>query len=241
MGAGREQVTPYLSSELKEVIGRAYPIFAVPAPEFIGVCTDCCMDPGLARRILGTPVETITLDQIQEWYGAAKQSNLPLSFVYWHLPRTLDFLAQGKEIADVGNEIAFQHFSDDALVPLWPTEQRALFEAFACALIDARLELKYPELDTTLCMIAKSGINIQIVLDRLTQAHPLRLAKAIVADSGLGLSMLGRNAFWKNSPSREIVRNWPQDAGIAHRLMQWALTQDDETAEVIWQAVDLIP
>ncbi len=241
MGAGREQVAEYLSSELSEIIGRAYPIFAVPAPASIGVCTACCMDPDLAHQMLATPAERMTLDHIQEWYDAAKQTDLPLTFVYWHLPRTLDFLAQGKDVAMVGNEIAFAHFTEQTQVPQWPDPQRELFMQFACAFMDARLDQKSPELDANLCMIAKSGIDMTLVLDRLNTAHPLRLAKAILANSIHGVYGLGNDAFWTDGPAREAVRNWPQNAGIADRLMQWTLTQDDDTAEVIWQAVDLIP
>lgn len=241
MGAGREQVKPYLSSELREIIEQAYPIYAVPAPASIGVCTACCMDPGFARQMLGTPVKQMTLEQIQEWYDAAKQSDLPRSFIYWLLPRTMDFLAQGKDVAGVGNEIAFQHFTETTRVPSWQEPQKALFLAFSCALMEARLDQPLPEFDENLCMIAKSGIEMQIVLDRLTQAHPLRLAKAVLAESSFGLTLLGRDAFWTDGPAREAVRNWTQDAGIADRLMQWAMTQDDDTAEIIWRAVDLIP
>jgi len=240
VGARREQVKPYLSSELKEIAARAYVSYSRPAPATIGVCTGCCMAPKTARAMLDSAVGDISLDQILEWYGAAKDRDLSANHVFWMLPRVLDFIARGEDIAFCGNQIAFRHFRNASLMPQWPKSEKALFQEYAAAFMDARLDQRYPELDLNFCMFAKSGVEMGEVLARLDQCDPLRFSKAIIAEAYNGALRIGRDAFWEDSPALDAICNWLADPKLADRLMTWAMAHEGEDADLVWRAAGLV-
>lgn len=227
----------YLSEELEALVREGYARLTVPSPSEVGVCTDCCMSPETARAMLATPVRDMPERMVREWYAAAYGTDAGLGHLYWLLPRVLDLLAQGREVATVGNEVVFRGCGETAPIRDWPEARRDLVTRFAAALVEARLSLERPDLDAQFCMFSQGGMDLRPILDRLDATPAEWLAQGIVADWRWGAPGIGRNAFWTDEADITLVRGWFAREALADRLLVWATETGSDTG---FEAADIV-
>jgi len=66
------------------------------SPDGPDVCTACCMPLEAKQRVATAPKQAITYDDLHEFQSAAKGEGAGQDIAYL-LPRTMEFVAQGRE------------------------------------------------------------------------------------------------------------------------------------------------
>jgi hypothetical protein len=195
---------------LKAAIDEAWRVFDIPAPMDLGVCTDCCMDPRLAAEMQATPARALSETHVREWYGAAFASDPTYAQVAWFLPRVLEMLSDGKDVAHVGDEVVFARLPPTGFPDRWPERQVAVLNRFALAYLEMRLVSEQPldwgELDRLLCMFGQGGFDMGPLLGRLDTLSDRDLA-AILHESWYYLESgtIPVDAFWSREPAKSQV------------------------------------
>lgn len=94
-------------SELLDIVEEAYRVFKRPRPAADGVC-ECCMYPDVKARLLDWEPREIPNYAIRDWFFAASNTPFPRNVIRWFLPRILEELARGEDMAADGEEIVLQ-------------------------------------------------------------------------------------------------------------------------------------
>ncbi|MFM7444285.1 MAG: hypothetical protein ACKO2N_10310, partial [Tabrizicola sp.] len=105
---------------LNAAIDEAWRVFDMPAPATTGVCEHCCMDPKIEADFLRQKARDLPLAYVRDWYFVAFTDDINHTHVAWFLPRVLELLADGKEVASVGDEVAFQRLPRTGFPDRWP-------------------------------------------------------------------------------------------------------------------------
>jgi hypothetical protein len=222
---------------LTAAIDAAWQAFDLPAPADLGVCTDCCIDPKDAARMLATPARALSDHQLHDWYGAAFTPAPTHAQVAWLLPRALEMLADGKAVAHVGDEVAFARLPPTGFPDRWPDRQVAALNRFALAYLDMKLAADPPlgwgELDRLLCMFGQGGIDLAPLLHRIEALPDAALARLlhrtwVFAHSG----RIALNAFWDREPGKSLAWSWYTSATLMDRMERAALSGDEVALEV---------
>lgn len=204
-----------------DAIARAYRAFAVPVPASLGVCTACCMDPALERAMLRKEPADLTLHEVREWLDAAFGGGMAEQQVAWIMPRILELLAEGHEVATAGNEVALRRLRDAGFPGSGSRERLACVTAACHVILDRHIDARKPYLDDVLCMIANGGLPIAPYIARLDALPGDRLADLLHADwthvNGL---TIWRTAFWYAVPGRQVVWDWYTSADLETRMWQ---------------------
>jgi hypothetical protein len=225
------------SDALRAAIDEAWRVFDIPAPQDLGVCTGCCMDPALAAEMQATPARELSERHVLEWYGAAFTSDPTFGQVTWFLPRVLEMLADGKEVAHVGEEVAFARLPLTGFPGRWPERQVAAINCFALAHLDMKLvadpPLDWGELDRMLCMFGQGGIDMGPLLARL-DALPDRDLAAILHQSWYYFKSgsIPVNAFWSRQPAKSQVWGWYTSKALMERMARAAMDGDELALEI---------
>lgn len=208
---------------LKAAIDEAWRVFDIPAPVDLGVCTFCCMAPVEAIKMVQTRAKDLTVAQINNWYGSAFASEPTKAQVAWLLPRVMEIIAEGGEIASFGNEVAFKRLPLSGFPQRWTQEEVRAVEAFAHAAFDAfvtkRITTEFLDFDGWLCMFSFSGIPLEPFLTRLDDLPDNLLFEHLRR----GPFHPSRNTvnftpFWLDSPQRNLVRGWYTSNAMLERL-----------------------
>ncbi len=64
------------------------------------------MDPAIEADFLKRAARDLPDAYVRDWFFAAYDSGITHAHVAWFLPRVLEMLAAGKDVAIVGNETA---------------------------------------------------------------------------------------------------------------------------------------
>ncbi len=224
MGAGREQVE------------RAYRLFARPAPPDLGVCTACCMDPAVERAMLMKAPRDLTVEEVREWLAAAFSDGLGRAQVEWILPRILDLLAEGAEVATGGNEVALARLGRLGFPEGWSEAEAAAVRDLCLLALEhhIRSDTRAP-LDDMLCMVAAGGLDLAPFLARLDALPDDVLARLLHDDWGgrRGLR-IWRTPFWDGLPARQAVWGWY----VAQEARMWgAAARGDRRAAEVAEAI----
>jgi len=116
---------------LGAAVTKLYPAFQHRklSPDGPDVCTDCCMPLEVKQRVATTPKKAISDADLQEFQSAAKGEGAGQDMAYF-LPRTMEFIAQGKGQGAGLFSLFWTYFP-----PVWPTlrndEQEAVREFYA--------------------------------------------------------------------------------------------------------------
>lgn len=213
---------------LRAAIDGAWLAFKMPAPDQLGLCTECCISPAEADRIRATPARNLTTQQIRAWYGSAFASDPTHAQVVWLLPRVFELLAEGAEVAAVGNEVAFQRLARTGFPDRWPERQVAAVNAFALAYLSAQIAsvnaLADGGLDRLLCMFGEGGIDLIPLLSHLN-ALPDDVLVSLLHKAWFhhGFGTIPQNHFWSKEPGISLVRHWYRSDALLLRMEQAAM------------------
>lgn len=152
----------------------------------------------------------LTLAEMRAWLDAAFDGTEGRAAVEWILPRLLDLLQQGADVAPAGREVALARLVQTGFPQDWPAGSREVVEAACLEAFDAFCARQGQGLDTWLCMIASVGMQIGPFLDRLEALPDAVLAGVIHADwAGRGGLSIPMTRFWdKARGARDAVAGW---------------------------------
>lgn len=196
-------------------------------------------------RILRTPIRQLAPADVHDWYYAAYAPTIAATELRWITPRTMDLMAQGEDACGLGNELVFARCEQTGKPDTWPAPERAVLHDYAAALIQARAQQDWPDLDTYFCMVSKAHIPMPHLTGALDSLPPATLARALLAQFEDGPISFGASTFW-GSPDGHHERDIAQlDAHFASKTMAdrfntAILTANDEESEVLWDASDLV-
>lgn len=222
---------------LKAAIDEAWRAFDIPAPATTGVCEHCCMDPQIEADFLKRRARDLPLAYVRDWYFAAFSDDIGHNHVAWFLPRVMEVLADGADVASVGNEVAFSRLPRTGFPDRWPERQVAAINRFALAYLEMKLTTDPPlgwgEIDRVLCMFGEGGIDIGPLLDRLDALSDAELADLLYAtwfhaESG----SIPFDAFWSHEPARTLAWTWYRSAQLLARMEGAALAGNAKALEV---------
>ncbi|GGE48922.1 hypothetical protein [Actibacterium pelagium] len=229
MGARREPLSP----ELGAIIEQAYRLFACPPPPDLGVCQGCCMWPEIEADFLNHAPRDLTEAYVRDWYFAAVASKDGLivhkPIACWIMPRVLEILAKGQEVASVGDEVVLQRLAAGDS-DRWSADQNALLTRFKEAYLDLIPQrCDHVMLDDALCMFALAGFAAPAMTDQIMGWSDEVLTQVLHQD-WIGSCIrpsIWRTAFWEaNSDAAQHVWNWYLSDALLERMIKIALAED---------------
>lgn len=222
---------------LTAAIAGAWQAFDLPAPLTTGVCQGCCMDPQIEADFLRKAARDLPSDYIRDWYFAAYDEGLRHAHVAWFLPRVMEMLAAGEDVAAVGNQVALGRLPLTGFPDRWPERQAQAVQGFALAYFDALIHGDLPpaqlDLDGTLCMFGEGGVDLApllALLDDLPDADLVDLLHAAWVYCGHG--RIGFDAFWSREPARSLAWAWYTSDALRDRMEKAALAGLDKAFPV---------
>lgn len=222
---------------LKAAIDEAWQVFDIPAPATTGVCEHCCMDPKIEADFLRRPARDLSLDYVRDWYFAAFTDDISHNHVAWFLPRVMELLADGEDVAIVGNETAFSRLPLTGFPDRWPERQVAAINRFALAFLEMKLATDPPmgwaDLDCLLCMFGEGLIDIGPLLRRLEALSDDDLAALLHRTwfhSQIG--SIPFDAFWSREPAKSMAWNWYTSAALLARMERAAMAGNEKALDV---------
>ncbi|MGL5008895.1 MAG: hypothetical protein ACRC6I_03375 [Paracoccaceae bacterium] len=229
MGAG--------SDALETAIEHAWRVFDLPAPATTGVCVHCCMDRAIEADFLRRKARDLPDHYIRDWYFAAYDNSMTHDHVAWFLPRVMEMLAAGKEIAMVGQEVVLSRLPFAGYPDQWSHQEVTAVNRFALAFLEAKLVEKtrsrFQDIDSWLCMIGQGGIDVAPLLRRMDAMTDDDLAALLHGEWFIsGLGYLPNNAFWSVEPAKTLVRNWYTSSALAERMERAAMAGNEKALEV---------
>lgn len=234
---------------LKAAIDAAWRAFDLPAPATTGVCKNCCMDPKIEADFLARQARDLPESYVRDWYFAAFTDDIAHNHVAWFLPRVMEMLADGKEVASVGDEVAFNRLPRTGFPDRWPERQVAAINRFALAFLEFKLAADPPmgwaELDYLLCMFGEGGIDIGPLLNRLDALTDGDLASLLHrtwfyapagGTDGTQCRSIPFDAFWSREPARSMAWNWYTSTALLDRMERAAMA-GNETALAVYALI----
>lgn len=219
---------------LREIVEEAYVLFKRQRPLTDGVC-DCCMYDDVKERLLDWAPCDIPEYDLRDWYFAASDVPFPLATIRWFLPRIMDGLASGQDLASVGEEVALKRLGDAGFPGNFTEAEVEIVQRFALAMIEEKiLTPRMPgdagwQLDTLLCLLSLGGIDLLPVLVQLDEVP----VEAFI--DGLGSERIvieiGFTAFWEPGPAREAALEWFHSEKMAERLLNFACGEAGSDAQ----------
>ncbi len=218
---------------LTAVIEAAWREFDIPAPATTGVCRGCCMDPAIEADFLKRAARDLPDAYVRDWFFAAYDSGIAHAQVAWFLPRVLEMLAAGKDVATVGNETAFSRLPLTGFPDRWPDRQVKVIQDFARAYFDALIHGQLPEgaggLDETLCMFGQGGLDLSPLLALLDGLPDAELVDLLDREwVFLGAGRIGFDAFWSFEPARSQAWGWYTSEALRDRMERAAYAGQDK-------------
>lgn len=216
------------------IVEAAYEAFKSPVPSETGVCVRCCMDPQIEADFFNPPIRDLPLHYLQDWYSGAydPHKEVPRSTWIYLLPRILEFLALGEDLAWVGEEVIFHRYRTGD-PERWDAGQWEVLDTFRWLYLDRAIAggglPGY--LDDSLCMLAAGGWAMEDLLAQLDQADDGVLAERLYRDWCPVPHKTGKiwiTAFWE-SPNRSRAYAYYTSQALYDRMEALALSDDTDT------------
>jgi hypothetical protein len=212
------------TARLAEVVRRAYRVFERPKPATLGVCRGCCMDPEIEADFLNHAPRDLPEDYVRDWFFAAFADDFGKPHIAWLLPRILEIVAAGGEVASVGEEAAFGRIGQTGYPDGWTAAEQAVVQDFFEALLKRVLEdparAAY-SLDDLLCMTGEAGADVAPLIARVEALDDAKLVELLWSDIFWSHGKIPVNAFWSHSPQKEQVWEWETSQHLADRLLAY--------------------
>ncbi len=215
---------------MADVIADAYLVFSYPAPQTLGVCRGCCMDPDIERDFLNPTIDQMPLSYVRDWFFAAADPVIPKSTWGYLLPRVMEVLASGEDPSSVGPEVSLNRFPT-GVRENWTQAEWAVIDRFQRAFLD---QCKDPlieggdYLDDYICTFALAGFDLDDLLDQVWNWSDAELTARLYNDwcyPGMQVS-IWLTAFWEG----ELIgktHEWYTSAALNDRMVAYCL--DDAT------------
>jgi hypothetical protein len=222
---------------LKEAIEEAWRVFDIPGPATTGVCEHCCMDPKIEADFLKRKARDLPAKYVREWYFAAFTDDISHNHVAWFLPRVMEMLADGQEVAAVGHEVVFQRLPLTGFPDRWPERQVDAVNRFALALFEVKVwspkTTGLEDIDSWLCMIGQGGIDISPMLRLLDDLPDDDLVDLLYRNWFIyGRGSIRLDAFWSVEPAKTLAWSWYTSALLLTRMERAAMTGNNKALEV---------
>jgi hypothetical protein len=150
-----------------ELIQEAYEVFEYDTPISTGVCRGCCMDPEIEADFFNPPVRDLPLRYVQDWFFAAcDPSSLPRSVWGYLLPRVLEILAAGEDVAAVGLEVSLSRFPTGRQ-EVWSAREWSVLDRFQRLYLKRYAEYSTEYLDDALCMFGNAGWPLSSLFEQV--------------------------------------------------------------------------
>ena len=204
----------YLMPDLEPLVEAAYRRFRRAAPPDLGVCTVCCMDPEVERRMLAKSPRDLTRDEMREWFSAATAAGAGSG---WILPRVLDGLARDEEMAATGVEVTLRRFQ--AIAPGDP-----VVAAFIDGWFPAAVAMGRERLDDYLCMLRLGGWDRARLRSMVLDLPDALLVDRLWRDwcEGMHWPSAWSTAFWPDGESAAGIYAAPDLLGRVEAMALWA-------------------
>ncbi len=182
---------------LFEVIEEAYRVFNYPTPPTTGVCQGCCMYPEIEADFFNPPIRELPLHYLQDWFFAA--SDIPLSKRVWGylLPRILEVLAFGEDVANVGLEVSLSRFPTGDKTE-WSGAEWAVLDRFQRHYLARHIAGTQPYLDDVLCMFGQADWPLEDLFQQVWETPDDVLVRRLWSDWCTAKPAIWTTAFWDN-------------------------------------------
>ncbi|MCB4456379.1 hypothetical protein [Leisingera sp. McT4-56] len=189
--------------EFAELIAEAYRVFTAPKPAETGVCKGCCMEPAIEADFLVPDIEGLPLHYLHDWYFAAVSDAFDQNIWRYLLPRVLEVLTSGEELAYVGLEVSLSRFpTGDAA--RWKAEEWAVLDRFQRMYLDRVVRQGEDCLDDVLCMFGIAGWQLEDLFEQVLDVPADTLAEMLWRDWCIGRGSIWITAFWDNGGNSEV-------------------------------------
>lgn len=221
------------SESLDDVIAEAWRVFDLPTPRSTGVCKGCCMDREIEADFLNHTARDLPDHYIRDWYFAVFADDLGYAQMGWLLPRVMELLAIGREDFFSGQEVALSRLPQSGFPDRWPPQAVEIVRRFAHALLAQRVTDGVWDLDTTLCTIGNSGLEIGPFLSQLEALPDDALARLLHSNWIYeGRGMIFQTYHWNSQDQRSEVWNWYLSEALENRMIEAGIAGDEMAAAV---------
>ncbi|WP_171130522.1 MULTISPECIES: hypothetical protein [unclassified Ruegeria] len=217
MGSGRKPLTPAMAACIED----AYTVFKRPKPTALEVCEQCCMYPEIEADFFTPDIRALPLHYVNDWFFAASDPQVSLALSRYLLPRVIELLAQGHEVANVGIEVSLMRFAT-GLPDRWTPPEVDVITRFTLLFLDSHKpggrNAQDCYLDDILCMFASAGHDPDPMLRHLWQWDDADLFGRLAQDWNIsgGFPSIWSTAFW---PENEW--SLPGQADRARQVAEW--------------------
>lgn len=227
-------------SELPDIVEEAYRVFKRPRPAGDGVC-ECCMYPDVKARLLDWEPREIPNHDIRDWFFAASNTPFPLDVIRWFLPRILEGLARGEDMAAVGEEIVLQRLGMAGFPGRFTDTEVDVVNRFTAAYLDELLasgSLRL-DLDTAFCMFALGNVDLTLLIERLNAA-PIEALIDVMREGDISVE-IGFTAFWETGPAKDAAMAWFTSERTVERFMAFGSGTDgtEQQRKAAWSLAAL--
>ncbi|WP_338548617.1 hypothetical protein [Roseovarius phycicola] len=182
---------------LFEVIEQAYTVFRYPRPTDTGVCQGCCMYPEIEKDFFNPPIRELPLHYLNDWFFAACDPPLSKSLWGYFLPRILEVLACGEDVAFVGLEVSLSRFPTGDKTQ-WSKAEWAALDNFQRQYLAHFAEGSETGdyLDDVLCMFGQADWPMDDLFQQVWEMPDEVLALRLWRDWCVGKAAILVTAFW---------------------------------------------
>lgn len=223
---------------LFDLIEQVYRVFAYPKPHSTGVCEHCCMDPQIEADFFNPPIRELPLAYVRDWYFAACERRGASKATWgWLLPRILEILAAGDDVATVGLEVSLARF-DTGNPGNWSGEEWHVLDSFQRQYLALQIEDGRDNLDDVLCMFRLGGWPMEDLLEQVAAFPDHVLARRFWRDwcehHVPGREAVWITAFWE-APDNTTAFDFYTSPSI-HARMEGLALADETYPELATQA-----
>ena len=216
-----------------DIIEEAYRVFAYPTPTNIEVCEGCCMYPEVEADFFNPAIEDLPLHYLRDWFFAAYDPGGVSKGIWGYLlPRILEVLAVGQEVAMVGFEVSLNRFATGK-AENWSAEEWQVLNRFQRAYLDREITFGGDGdfIDDTLCMFGIAGWPLDDLFAQVAAYPDQVLAEHFWHDWCQGKPSIWIDAFWEGDGNTAAF-NFYTSRALYDRMASLALADDtpDELA-----------
>lgn len=210
-----------------DIIEEAYRVFDYPKPNSIEVCRHCCMDAEIEADFFHPPIRQLPLEYVRDWFSAAYDPARGVAKATWAylLPRLLEILATGEDVADVGFEVSLSRF-DTGNPENWLAQEWAVLDRFQRRFLHYRIEAGDEFLDDAICMFKLAGWRLDDLMEQVESAPRETLAFRFwndwYAGRASGQGSIWVTTFW-NGPDKARIGDFYRSDGLYRRMETLAL------------------
>lgn len=214
------------------LIEEAYRVFAYPKPTSIEVCEGCCMDADIEADFFNPPIKELPLHYLQDWFFAAYDPGGVSKGIWGYLlPRILEVVAVGEDVASVGLEVSLNRFQTGR-AENWSAEEWQVLDRFQRAYLQREVARETGEyLDDTLCMFGTAGWPLDDLFAQVAAFPDEVLARRFWNDWCRGKHSIWIDAFWEDGGNTAAF-NFYTSRVLYDRMVALVLSDDrpDELA-----------